>query len=75
MTISRHYRFATLRTCRPSNIGAPVTVEKCRPSFTGSGLRHGSGGSLEDKEQTGRRQGSQTLARGISILSALREAP
>jgi DNA-binding IclR family transcriptional regulator len=30
---------------------------------------------LESKGQTNRRQGSQTLARGISILSALRRAP
>jgi DNA-binding IclR family transcriptional regulator len=30
---------------------------------------------LESKEQTAPRRGSQTLARGISILSALRDAP
>jgi DNA-binding IclR family transcriptional regulator len=30
---------------------------------------------LESNEQTGPRRGSQTLARGISILSALRDAP
>jgi DNA-binding IclR family transcriptional regulator len=33
------------------------------------------GGSVQSLERTDNRQGSQTLARGISILSALREAP